>query len=55
MAHETAGAARTRFSLRPLSFTRAKIQADLGHFVPRECEGLSFGWWENWLLAAEEN
>jgi len=43
IAHETAGAARIRSSLRPLLFTRAKIQANLGHFVPRECGVLSFG------------
>jgi hypothetical protein len=45
-AHETAGAARIRSSLRPLLLTRAKIQANLGHFVPRECGVLSFGWWK---------
>jgi hypothetical protein len=34
-AHETAGAARTRFSLRPLLFRRAKAFANLGYHMPR--------------------
>src|SRR6478672_12897863 len=37
LAHETAGAACTRSSLRPLPLTRAKVQATLGHIMPREC------------------
>jgi hypothetical protein len=37
LAHETAGAACTRSSLRPLPLTRAKVQANLGHIMPREC------------------
>src|SRR6267154_5456117 len=36
-AHETAGAACTRSSLRPLLLARAEVQANLGHIVPREC------------------
>jgi hypothetical protein len=35
-AHETAGAARTRHSLRPPEFERGAIEASPGHFVPRE-------------------
>jgi hypothetical protein len=36
-AYEAAGASRTRLSLRP-RFSRARrIQANLGHIVPREC------------------
>ena len=35
-------AASTRHSLRPLSIQRATRDASLGHFVPRECEPLSF-------------
>jgi hypothetical protein len=36
-AHETAGAARTRHSLRPLLFGR-RIHARLGRIAPRDCE-----------------
>src|SRR5882672_7286549 len=36
MAHETAGAARIRLSLRPLVFERVKIDAKLGRIAPRE-------------------
>jgi hypothetical protein len=36
-AHETAGAARTRSSLRPLLAPRVKSYASLGHLMPREC------------------
>jgi hypothetical protein len=36
-AHETAGAARTRLSLRPLLAERVKSDATLGHVMPREC------------------
>jgi len=41
LAHETAGAACTRSSLRPLPLTRAKVQATLGHIMPRECGVIS--------------
>src|ERR1700726_2729564 len=37
-AHETAGAARTRSSLRPLLSRRDKVIAKLGRFMPREWE-----------------
>src|ERR1700682_3545382 len=37
LAHETAGAARTRSSLRPLLVVRAEVLAKLGHIIPREC------------------
>jgi len=37
-AHETAGAASTRSSLRPLSFKRDRFQANLGRSAPRERE-----------------
>ena len=40
VAHETAGAARIRQSLRPLNGEGVKFPAKLGHFVPRECEGV---------------
>src|SRR5258705_9971223 len=40
-AHETAGAARTRSSLRPLYRERVKRTANLGRPAPREC-GRSF-------------
>src|SRR6266566_2824511 len=40
-AHETAGAARTRLSLRPLVLSRAAIDAKLGRIAPRECEAVS--------------
>ena len=36
-AHETAGAARIRLSLRPLVFQRVAIDAKLGRIAPREC------------------
>ena len=36
IAHETAGAARIRLSLRPLLRRRAEGYAKLGHIVPRE-------------------
>src|SRR3981189_1443475 len=36
-AHETAGAARTRSSLRPLHICEGKNDAKLGHIMPREC------------------
>jgi hypothetical protein len=35
-AHETAGAARTRSSLRPLFFEGAKFDPNLGRLAPRE-------------------
>ena len=35
-AHETAGAARTRLSLRPLRFQRATRLQNLGPFAPRD-------------------
>jgi len=41
IAHETAGAARTRSSLRPLIFWRDTVHANLGRIVPRECEVVS--------------
>src|SRR4051794_22212423 len=37
-AHETAGAARTRSSLRPLSFEGGKFLANLGRIAPRDRE-----------------
>ena len=37
-AHETAGAARIRLSLRPLVFQRAAIDAKLGRIAPRDRE-----------------
>ena len=40
-AHETAGAARTRLSLRPLLHERAKDDAKLGRIAPRECGRVS--------------
>src|ERR1700704_6822867 len=40
-AHETAGAARTRLSLRPLSFWRDKRNASLGRLKPRDRETVS--------------
>jgi hypothetical protein len=36
VAHETAGAARTRLSLRPLRFRRVQVDAKLGRLAPRE-------------------
>src|SRR5882672_12530120 len=36
-ARETAGAARTRLSLRPRLAERVKSDASLGHLLPREC------------------
>ena len=41
LAHETAGAARTRLSLLPLM--EGQSLANLGHIVPRECEGACVG------------
>src|SRR6478735_9308615 len=41
IAHETAGAARTRSSLRPLSGGTRKSLAKLGRIAPRECETMS--------------
>jgi hypothetical protein len=38
IAHETAGAARTRHSLRPLNSEVAKDPANLGRNAPRERE-----------------
>src|SRR2546425_4402254 len=38
IARETAGAASTRSSLRPLISKRAKGDANLGRITPRECE-----------------
>src|SRR5437879_2687987 len=38
IAHETAGAARIRHSLRPLYFRGRRLLAKLGRIVPRECE-----------------
>ena len=35
------GEAITRHSLRPLIFSEGRDDASLGHFVPRECEGVS--------------
>src|SRR6266704_6883958 len=40
-AHETAGAARTRLSLRPLVLSRAAIDAKLGRIAPRDREAVS--------------
>ena len=40
-AHETAGAARTRYSLRPLIGGSRKFLTNLGHIRPRECEVVS--------------
>ena len=41
-AHETAGAARTRSSLRPLTLSEGANEiAKLGRGVSRECEGVS--------------
>src|ERR1700726_341727 len=36
-ARETAGAARTRLSLRPLLSRRVKDDANLGRIAPRDC------------------
>src|SRR5437764_8492369 len=41
IAHETAGAASTRSSLRPLIPKRANEDANLGRNAPRECETIS--------------
>ena len=38
IAHETAGAARIRHSLRPLFGEGVRIPANLGRNAPRECE-----------------
>src|SRR5712672_3257329 len=38
IAHETAGAARIRHSLRPLYFRGRRLLANLGRNAPRECE-----------------
>src|SRR5216684_9409570 len=38
LAHETAGAARTRLSLRPLFSGGTNVLAKLGQSTPRECE-----------------
>jgi hypothetical protein len=40
-AHETAGAARIRHSLRPPDIEGEEFSAKLGQIVPRECEGVS--------------
>ena len=42
IAHETAGAARTRLSLRP-PIGGCEIPANLGRIAPRDCEAVS-GW-----------
>jgi hypothetical protein len=39
-ARETAGAARTRLSLRPLLFRRVKDDANLGRIAPRDREAV---------------
>ena len=44
IAHETAGAARTRSSLRPLIPERASEQLQLGRVAPRERLGISGLW-----------
>jgi hypothetical protein len=44
IAHETAGAARTRSSLRPLIPERASEQFQLGRVAPRERLGISGLW-----------
>ena len=41
IAHETAGAARTRSSLRPLISRARNLVANLGRTAPRECGGAS--------------
>jgi len=41
LARETAGAARTRLSLRPLFSRGRKLTQSPGRIVPRECEGMS--------------
>src|SRR5438445_6694938 len=41
IAHETAGAARTRSSLRPLFLGRANEDANLGQFMSRDREIMS--------------
>ena len=41
IAHETAGAARTRSSLRPLLFKRDNEMQTFGRIAPRECETVS--------------
>ena len=40
-AHETAGAARIRLSLRPLVFLEGVNDAKLGRLAPRQCEAMS--------------
>jgi hypothetical protein len=40
-AHETAGAARIRHSLRPLDFEGEAFPANLGRIASRECETMS--------------
>jgi hypothetical protein len=41
VAHEIAGAARIRHSLRPLFFEGEEILANLGRYVPRDRETIS--------------
>src|SRR6185369_17505580 len=41
IAHETAGAARIRHSLRPLFGEGVRIPANLGRNAPRECEAIA--------------
>jgi hypothetical protein len=41
-AHETAGAARIRHSLRPLNFEGEEFPANLGRNASRECEIVFF-------------
>ena len=38
VAHETAGAARIRHSLRPLNWRGRNDLQNFGHFMPRECK-----------------
>src|SRR5689334_30806 len=40
-AHETAGAARIRHSLRPLTTEGVRVPANLGRITSRECEGVA--------------
>ena len=40
MARETAGAARIRLSLRPLTQEGVTLMAKLGHIAPRDREGV---------------
>jgi hypothetical protein len=53
IAHETAGAARTRHSLRPLTAEGKEILAKLGRNAPRECEGVFCRHCERSDLSAE--